>query len=548
MDRSTLTEPRATTGGRAAWNALGPDLADSPYVEVPVLLRSLRRRWRVWALGSLAGSVVALALTAMSPQYSATTTLLLRYPASVNPPERGMVTDVQLVTSRTVAERAMARLGMRAAADQFLTTYTATAPTDQVLQIAVTMRTASEALARVAAVGDAFLELRRQELETEARVAIGALQARQRELQSQLAAVDGEIGNLAVGAGDPSAPPDQSLGSMEGVTRLLSRKATITGELTDIGRRIEDSGFETATVIRNSRVLDAPAVHDFSRGKALVRTLGLGSFLGLALGAGLVVVQETISDRVRRRDDIMAALRSPVKVSVGSVPGAPREHRWRPRPSLTRFDGDTPGVARIVDHLRGVLAADTTDTPGLVVISVNSDAAAALSLVTLAQRLGDEGRTVLVVDFSKRSYLAQLCELPAESMSRVQAVSGGVWVACPLPDGRDAADNVGFGPGVAKRRAEADVVLAMASLDPVQGCDHLRGWPTTAVVVVAAGRSSATRLRSVGQLARAAGLQLNSAVVVGADRTDETVGLPEGFAAADSMQALDGRARMSMGR
>jgi capsular polysaccharide biosynthesis protein len=515
-------------------------------VEVPRLLRSLRRRWRVWALGALGGLLLALAWMAANPQYSATTTLLLRYPASVDP-ARGMATDVQLVSSRTVAERAMARLGAQVPADQFLTTYTAVAPTDQVLQVTATMTTGAEALRRVAAVGDAFLGLRRYELETEARVAIGALEARKKELQGELGTVDAEIGNLAVTAGDPNAPPDPSLGGTDGLTSLVSRRATITTELSDIGRRIEDSALETATVLRNSRVLDAPAVHDFSHGRTLVRTLALGLVLGLALGVGLVVVQETISDRVHRRDDIMAALRSPVMVSVGRVAGPLRPHGRRPRPYLGRSDGENRDVTRIVDHLRGVLATDTTPTPGLVVISVDSDAAAALSLVTLAHQLKDEGRTVLLADFSKRLYLAGLCERPAETMSRVHAVSGAVWMACERPDGRDAGDNVGFGAGVAKWRTEADVMLALVTLDPAHCSDPLRGWPTDAVVMVTAGRSSATRLQSVARLARAANLRLHSTVVVGADRTDETVGLPETFVAEVAAQASDGRARVSVG-
>ena len=40
---------------------------------------------------------------------------------------------------------------------------------------------------------------------------------------------------------------------------------------------------------------------------------------GLAIGLGIVIVRELISDRLRRRDDIAAALGGPVRLSVGAV-------------------------------------------------------------------------------------------------------------------------------------------------------------------------------------------------------------------------------------
>ncbi|HUK73238.1 MAG TPA: hypothetical protein VLW50_31570, partial [Streptosporangiaceae bacterium] len=44
------------------------------------------------------------------------------------------------------------------------------------------------------------------------------------------------------------------------------------------------------------------------------------------------------------------------------------------------------------------------------------------------------------------------------------------------------------------------------------------------VVVVTAGRSSSTRIHAVGEMIRLAGTPLVSAVLVGADKTDESLG------------------------
>ena len=55
------------------------------------------------------------------------------------------------------------------------------------------------------------------------------------------------------------------------------------------------------------------------------------------------------------------------------------------------------------------------------------------------------------------------------------------------------------------------------------------------MVLVTAGRSTASGLRSAGQLLRAAGITVDSVVLIGADPDDETVGLIDGV--ADSVAA-----------
>ena len=68
------------------------------------------------------------------------------------------------------------------------------------------------------------------------------------------------------------------------------------------------------------------------------------------------------------------------------------------------------------------------------------------------------------------------------------------------------------------------MVLTLAEVDPAVGVDHLTSWVDRVVLLVAAGRSSAERLRTAGELVRTAGLQLVFAMMVGADRTDESSG------------------------
>ena len=46
------------------------------------------------------------------------------------------------------------------------------------------------------------------------------------------------------------------------------------------------------------------------------------------------------------------------------------------------------------------------------------------------------------------------------------------------------------------------------------------------VVVVTAGRSSAERIHAVGEMIRLAGIDQVTAVLVGADKSDESLGMP----------------------
>ena len=77
-----------------------------------------------------------------------------------------------------------------------------------------------------------------------------------------------------------------------------------------------------------------------------------------------------------------------------------------------------------------------------------------------------------------------------------------------------------------------------STLDPSFGGEHLATWATSAVVVVTAGRSSWTRIHAVGEMIRLAGTSLISAVLVGADKTDESLGVtqhPGAFAGAGDL-------------
>jgi hypothetical protein len=72
--------------------------------------------------------------------------------------------------------------------------------------------------------------------------------------------------------------------------------------------------------------------------------------------------------------------------------------------------------------------------------------------------------------------------------------------------------------------SSADLLLTLAALDPAFGGDHLGTWATNAVAVVTAGRSSAEMIHSVGEMIRLAAVRLDSVVLIGADKRDDSLG------------------------
>ena len=79
-------------------------------------------------------------------------------------------------------------------------------------------------------------------------------------------------------------------------------------------------------------------------------------------------------------------------------------------------------------------------------------------------------------------------------------------------------------PDVAAAYSNADVLLTLAAADPAPE----RRLPThlgnRSVVLVTAGSSSAGKLHATAEMIRLAGLRIVSAVVLGADKTDDSTG------------------------
>ncbi len=486
----------------------------SPFVAIPFLAAAIRRRWRVWAGAGLLGLLAGLLLTLAFPAHNtATATLLLVHPGG-SQPTRAMQTNLGLLETTTVAKAAIDRLGIRMSPQKFRSHFSGTPRSEDLLGVSARGPNTREASRRAAAVADSFLAFRAEEFRRQSEAAVQALDNRQRALVAELALVADQIA---------ATPPDQKTdAAVRAFGELLNTRASLNEQIAGLRQRIDDATTNGRAVVDNSRVIDPPAADDGSVLRLVLGNLGAGAIAGLTLGAGWVVLQAITSSRARSRDEIARLLSAPVALTVGRLPGAARTQRRRFRRHLSTPNSD---AAAMVRQLRRALRRSPAARPGLVVATLGPEWPAALAVAATAMELRDEGRNVLVVDFGRTPASREIFDVPPEAISSYRSASSGSSLTLAFP-------NIGTRRPEQELdavRREADVVLTMSSLDIGHGVDELSDWATTAVVILTAGKSSAIALRSGAAVLRAAGVDLDSAIVVGADRCDETPGIFIGY-------------------
>ena len=525
--RGTYPAPaRGTDGAEAEQRA--PSLV-AGFTSLSFIGRVVRRRARYWCAAGLVGLVIgAAAFVLRPPPYQATTSLILMQ----NPTEDAgnqMLTDVTLAQGRAVAVAAMRMLGLPRtpqSTSSFTSAYTPTAITYEVMLITVNAPSESEAVSRAKALATAFLRYRARILQTEQRLAIETYDQRVGLYQQQMRSLTAQI-DLA--KHEPTTPKQQA--TLNHLDKNLSDVRNALALAQDLVRNYP---VITTSMIIGSRVLDPSAAVPRSHFRVPAMYVGGGLLAGLAVGLGIVIVQAMVSVRLRRRDDIAYALDAPVGLSVGPI----RSRHWLPARYQLRAAG--PAARRIAGYLRHAVPAGRRPA-ALAVVAVDSAHAAALSMVSLAISRAHDGSRVVVADLAPGHPAAQLLGTGKPGVHNVRADGaelvlvvpdrGDLLPAGPLTSlpGRAAAgqpaSDLSATSGLTSACNTADLLLTLITLDPALGADHLPTWATDAVVIITAGQSSATKIHAAGEMIRIAGTRLAAAILIGADKTDESLGL-----------------------
>jgi capsular polysaccharide biosynthesis protein len=512
----TPWEPRRRAG-RHAWadrNAAGADELASVRPVGLTSLRfvalALRRRALLGCAVVLAGLAVTAAIYVLAPPaYQASTTILI-----ANDPDAASTIQIQgnvsLAQSEKVAAGALSRLGLSEPTRAFMRTYSVTFDSDRMLVITTNARSVAVAMRRARALARSFLHARARVMQSQQVLAVGELQSEIATGNETLRFLNNEIAKMA-----PSE-------NRHDVKVAYGREAAKVGSWV---YDVDNFPVKTASMINGTSVIDPPAPIPPSR-KHLAAIFGAaGFFASLALGLGVVIISALTSNRLRRRDDVARALGAHVKLSVGKI------RPLRARARAYRFADGNKQQRKIVAHLRNAVA-DGGST--LAVVPVDNAPAVASSVASLAISCAQEGRRVVLADLSAGRPAARLLGASEPGVHEVTAEGASLTVAVP-----ERFDVVPVGPirplvpswqhrqadkEVAAACASADLLLSTVTLDPSLGGDHLATWSTDVVVIVTAGRSVAARIRSTGEMIKLAGTRISSAILLDADKGDESLG------------------------
>jgi capsular polysaccharide biosynthesis protein len=502
-----------------------PADASAGLVSLGYIWAAIKRHIRFCCALAVVGLVVGLGYySKYPPAYKAETSVLLTYGVNENP--ASAVYDNQTIAeSHTVAQLAMNAIGDHQSLGSFAASYSVAVVTDRVLQITASAPSATLALSKANAVATEFLKFRAHQQEAAASALVQSMENELGPARQNIASINQQISQTQAAPGSPAQRArlktlqtqlNQGQLSLSALDEIIAQDKTSSGVL---------------SAVTGSVVLDPAELLAHSKSKVTVEYAVYGLFGGLIVGLGIVVVGALASDRLRRRDDIVRALGAPVKLSVGNV-------RSRGRIPLTRPSLDASKVANlrpIVAYLGGA-ASQTGKHVALTVVSADDPGVAALSVVSLALAYARDGRKVVLADLASGAPAAKLLRnaspgvrlVNAEQTSLTLAVPGAAEFTPHGPfDGGPTARNSRFTEEVSDAFESADVLLTLATLDPAFGGDHLATWAESAVVVVTAGRSSWVRLQSTGVMVRSGGTFAVSAVLVGADKSDWSLGLTQ---------------------
>lgn len=484
-------------------------------VSLGYIRAALRRRARLWCLTTLLGVVVGLGLYVEIPApYQASTTVLV---VDNTDPAVQVNNDIALAQSTAVADGAVRQLGLHEPAATLLKNYTVAPVSNQVLNITATAGTASDALRQAAAIASQFLKVRAQYAQIQEQLTEEQVNQQVSQAQKDLDSINSQISQLSSQSVPKSLQAEQQAAS----TRLAQTQQYATGTLATLAT-------QTQVMAKGSEVIVTPMLLHRSKLKGPLLYL-VGSILGgLVLGLAIVSIGAIVSDRLRRRDDVAYAFSAPVRLSVGAL----RRSRLPSRGSGAARERD---MRLVLKHLRQAVPGSSRGPASLAIVAVDDAETVAELAVSLAVAYANDGKRIVLGDLSSGARAARRLGVVEPGIEQVRVDDSSLMLVVPYPDDvapvgpvRSRATPPGYrepDERLTVVAASADLVLSLVTLDPAVGAEHLSTWASDAVAIVTAGGSSAATIASAREMIRLAGVQLDSVVLIGADKNDTSLGM-----------------------
>jgi capsular polysaccharide biosynthesis protein len=488
--------------------------AKTSLVSLGFITAAIKRKKRVWCITAVIGLLVGCGLfVTTKPSYSVTVTILMTNDQSVDQPT-AMQTDALLAQDPAFAQSVMTALGINEPVTTFVQSYSVTDLSDELLSISANAPTAAGATNLADTLGNSYLSFRAGLLEKQLQQTISGFNTKVTQAQQSLAAIQAQISQVQAGG---SSTEEQA------TLKKLQARETAASDLLISMQQTAGSNQANLTLtvthmINGSRILSSSYPTRVHSPKKLILEYVLGGlFGGLVLGFAIVAIGAVVSERLRRRDDVAAALGVPVRLSVQSCPPGKRSSR----PSKQR-DAD---VRRVVTYFRDAVPRGSARPRTLAVVAVDNEAFVASMVADLARALTRDGTRVLAADLTGGALARQLGQ-SAQGIHTIEVDRARMVLAVPDPE--DLAPSGPLNRQASEKllaaSSAADVLVVVATVHPAVNADYLGSWANDAVIVVTAGSSTAVRLHGVGEMIRGAGMQGMSAVLLGADKNDQTLG------------------------
>jgi capsular polysaccharide biosynthesis protein len=362
--------------------------------------RSISRRWRVVGVFLVVGLLGALVYMVVSPRRVTADSLVLLPPAPVDgstTPTRDMGTETRIATSSPVLEKAIRATGLSVSVDDLRQRVAASAVTSSLLEIQVADTSSRRAITLANAVARGYVVYSKELGAQSGDTLVQALQARASELTGQLNALDAQVTDQTakVSALAPRTPAAASAGAE--LNALQGRQTNTALDLRDVNQQINSAKLNAAGETEGLRVLEPATSADGPSLLTSALPFLLAALVALAAGCAAALWRDRRDDRVRRRQDIAAAIGAPVLASLQARRGSESDSSAATKQNGSHNDELT------LRHLERRLANGEDARTGFVVVSLTGDDAAVQIVRQLSDAAAQSGlETALFVPPSRQ--------------------------------------------------------------------------------------------------------------------------------------------------
>ncbi|TQK42867.1 uncharacterized protein involved in exopolysaccharide biosynthesis [Streptomyces sp. SLBN-118] len=438
---------------------------------------AVRRRRRFWCSVALLGLLVGAAVAVLLPPAPTAVTKVLVAHQEDQPNDPGTLirTDVALLQTTRIADKALKSLKSPEKPEDFMRDYGGIGLTNNLLQITVEGDSDAEAVTRAKALADAFVADHVRRIQEAANAESKALLTQRDRMQGELAQV-----NKAIGEASPESGPKASAN----LESLFARRAELTSRITDFGQRAAEARIGTPKLVAGTQIVDAPRAVRNSLPRTAATNAAIGLVLGLVLGLAVAAVGAVVADRPVLRREIAANLGASVIAELPLRSGRLWQRR-RIRAARTRLTASLARTVRGCAEPVSLLELGCARTTSVIALD-------------LARALAADGRPVVITD------------------------------GLPGPQLADRRPKPGDPTVVSGERAAAvshqELRIGVGSVAPGAAWTDLQYLGTQTVLVVRAGHRSAAWLHTVARQLADQRIAVIGVVLIDPDPRDRTDG------------------------